>query len=639
MSFRVEALVALACLSAPVDEHRLGCGMGAVGNIVDQDGDGRGAGIDCDDEDPERYPGAPERCNDIDDDCDGEVDEDFDADGDGYRDALLCDGPLRDCDDREDDINPGAIELCNGLDDDCNGLVDDEAIDGVEAWPDQDGDGYGAEGEPWTSCSLGAGWATQGGDCDDQDNSIHPGRQETCNDIDEDCDGVVDEDASGILTFWYLDSDGDGWGERDVRVYSCAMPPGHVLRDGDCDDLDPLRHPWAEERCNQLDDDCDGITDEDPVDGIPGWTDQDGDGWGDEERPVVSCPWDATTSRAGDCDDGEPAAHPDAEELCDGIDNDCDGQVDLDALDPSWWYQDTDGDGWGDDEVAVEACDPPTGFVAAGGDCDDANDIVNPGAFEVMGTGDIDCDGVEPTEAAASCLELLDEGLSGGDGLYTIDPDSYTGPIPQQQVWCDMSTAGGGWTLVQRTVWDWSETQQLMTDYDHWYGISVGDPQPGHAYRLEGRAWDDLDASHDHLLVVSARDDDDHSDCAPLYYRESSTTVSVDASVATLSGWESSGDIFSYGSLSTTDSGDYSVCTSAPYWSVPWFHGMCCLTCPSHKGSHWSDAPHPMVQYLDTTADIFGQLDSDVCPSGTALNSGSGAYSFEGVNTLEYYLR
>ena len=94
----------------------------------------------------------------------------------------------------------------------------------------------------------------------------------------------------------YLDEDGDGVG--DVRVEDCVLPASAVDRSGDCDDQDPSIHPDASEWCDGVDQNCDGMVDEAPVDGVPSWQDADGDGYGVEPSTVV-CPSDDVVDNEG----------------------------------------------------------------------------------------------------------------------------------------------------------------------------------------------------------------------------------------------------------------------------------------------------------------------------------------------------
>ena len=159
----------------------------------------------------------------------------------------------------------------------------------------------------------------------------------------------------------------------------------------DCDDVDPDIWPGAPEYCDDVDSDCDGVIDEHAED-APGWyADADADGYGASEDVVYACePQDGYVDNAGDCDDDDPERSPDAEELCDdGIDNNCDGEIDTAA-----WYRDADADGYGDPEDVVYDCAPQEGYVIAGGDCDDSDPELNPGAGDVYEEGlDQDCDG------------------------------------------------------------------------------------------------------------------------------------------------------------------------------------------------------------------------------------------------------
>jgi hypothetical protein len=171
-------------------------------------------------------------------------------------------------------------------------------------------------------------------------------------------------------TDWYEDLDGDGYG-GDGPVSACEAPDGWVAEANDCDDLDPDTHPDAIEICDDadVDEDCDGDADDDD-DSVVGQTmwhgDADGDGYGGS-LTFEACEAPANfVDDDSDCDDGDAAIHPGADELCDGVDQDCDGSIDEDALDFSSWYLDSDSDGYGAGSPAL-ACEAPAGWVAVAG--------------------------------------------------------------------------------------------------------------------------------------------------------------------------------------------------------------------------------------------------------------------------------
>lgn len=258
----------------------------AIDNISieqDFDGDGFVASLDCDDNNPIIYPGAPENCNGFDDDCDGLIDEGTlatyfaDADGDLYGDpavtALACIAPAGfvgndlDCDDLNELINPLATEVCNGLDDNCDGLTDDAdpALVGAPIWfADVDGDGFGDPVASVLACNMPTGYAADPSDCDDTNAGVNPAAGEVCNGIDDNCDGTADEGLA--FTTFYADVDGDGFGDALNSTESCAGAPGGYSADNtDCDDTQSTVYPGATEICDGLDNDCNGETDENVV--------------------------------------------------------------------------------------------------------------------------------------------------------------------------------------------------------------------------------------------------------------------------------------------------------------------------------------------------------------------------------------
>ncbi len=318
---------------------------------VDTDGDGFGGSVpaetcdwaeglvadssDCDDTDPEVHPGAEERCNEIDDDCDEAVDEDLvspiwfrDADGDGHGEPTVtteaCYAPSGyvdvgdDCDDLDAGVNPSAQEVCDDddVDEDCDELADDDDPDAQElstVYQDEDGDGYGVEEVTSSACDAGDGWALEAGDCDDTDAELHPD------------------------TVWYRDRDEDGYGDPSYTTRACLDVDGYVLNGLDCDDANAVYNPDAQEICDpdDIDEDCDGLVD-DADDSVAGqltiYEDVDGDGYGDDSTETLACDvWSGWGLVAGDCEPSNNAISPAADEVCDdGVDQDCDGDVDCD---------------------------------------------------------------------------------------------------------------------------------------------------------------------------------------------------------------------------------------------------------------------------------------------------------------------
>ena len=254
-----------------------------------------------------------------------------------------------DCDQSNADVHVGADEVCNGYDDDCDGLIDGQDPDliGGETWyADVDGDGHGDADSTDIGCEAPPGYVASSDDCDDQDPSVP--NSEICNGVDDDCDGQVDgsdPDVTGATT-WYADADRDGYGDPDTSFFACERPTGYVTDGGDCDDAD-ASVGGGEEVCDDRDNDCDGLVDgaDDSVTGGATWyVDADGDGLGDPSTSVEACDRpDGYVADGTDCDDTD--ATRGGTEVCDDVDNDCDGLTDGqdDSLDGgSVWYRDVD---------------------------------------------------------------------------------------------------------------------------------------------------------------------------------------------------------------------------------------------------------------------------------------------------------
>lgn len=298
-----------------------------------------------------------------------------DSDGDNFGDegdAGLCDPPSADgwtpdntdCDDLEPDVYPGAPELCDGIDNDCDPTTPmDEGVsasDGaIEAWPDEDDDDEGAmDGAMILVCELPDDYAANATDCDDLDFGVNTAAEEWCDGLDNDCDAETDEEAVDA-TAWCVDGDGDDYTAGDcVPRLACDAATDEIEQTAeyDWDDANDSVYPGAEEFCDGLDNDQNGLVDDEATDADEWWPDGDGDGAGDEYSiGVLSCETlvDMVTNEE-DCDDWEARSHSGHTELCgDGIDNDCNDTIDTDCpnnyadygIASEWFAGDVDGDG------------------------------------------------------------------------------------------------------------------------------------------------------------------------------------------------------------------------------------------------------------------------------------------------------
>ena len=452
---------------------------------------------DCNDGDEFVNPAASEYCNGGDDNCNGTVDEGLalvtyyqDSDVDGYGSAGMpldaCKTPpgyvldSSDCNDAAGSINPGASEVCDNVDNDCSvstadgseetwfdNLCDGTDSDlceegnygctgGVQVCSDSSGDNQdicnGLDDDCDGSTLDGSGEVWFGAACDGTDSDqceegnyecagsvqacsdLTGDDVETCNGVDDDCDGTIDDGLT--LETFYADTDGDFFGNAAVATSACSAPSGYVDDDTDCDDDLASVNPGATEVCNGQDENCDTV----PDDGLPTSThylDSDEDGYGRLAITELLCgPVSGYVANSTDCDDLRITVFPGAPEVCDGRDNDCDGFFDED---PPTLYADTDGDGFGSAGATTLACTAAE-YIPFAGDCDDSDPAFNPLADEV-------------------CGDALDQDCSGADLACPSYPlmASTIGPL-QQGDWWSYAVTGSDTGTLTKTIAIGTET-------------------------------------------------------------------------------------------------------------------------------------------------------------------------------------
>jgi len=430
------------------EDGSLGCNT----YYLDTDGDGYGvAGMtkcsckpfaqykadkagDCNDNDVDIHPGLPEKCDGKDNNCNDVIDEpgasgckiwyrDLDSDGWGWSGDSQClcfPGDFYtatkggDCDDNNKNISGGSKETCNNLDDDCDGTIDEDTLDCKIYYFDSDKDGFGNPSSKQCLCAPGQGFtATQAGDCDDSNKNVHPNGVETCNSLDDDCNGIPDDGSALGCKTYYEDVDKDGFGNPFNAICLCSPYASYTTTlAGDCDDQNANASPAVAETCDGIDNNCNNQADEKGANGCTKYyMDGDGDGYGLSTASQCTCTAEGVYSATlpGDCHDQNSFINPGAPEICDGVDNNCGGGIDE-------GFPDTDGDGIKD---CLDTDLDGDGDIF-GSDCDDKDPTVSHFAAEKCGDAkDNNCNGSIDEEGALGCIQYFVDSDQDGFGLST----------------------------------------------------------------------------------------------------------------------------------------------------------------------------------------------------------------------------
>ena len=554
---------------------------------ADKDGDGTIDTQDCAPLNPGIHPGAKELCDGVDNNCDLAVDNgypDFDLDGvkdctddDDDNDGTADDG---DCQPQNPAVHPLAVEICDGIDNDCNDLTDDElgtlacgkgvcfhtvpsCLEGVaqqcdpfleaaeEVCDGKDNDCNGLTDESLGSTTCGLGnCAHTVPHCQDGEpvlcDPLEGAAPELCDGQDNNCNGLVD-DGLGSMSCGLgacehsqpacvdgapavcdplagatievcdgLDNNCEGQIDEALGVVSCGQ--------GQCQHEMPycengkttVCNPFlgaSVETCDAADNDCNGLADDglppvpcgtgvcaqilpgcqegsvpicDPMKGagdeLCDGVDNDCDGQVDEGFGFSVCGLGVCLHAVANCENGtlqvcDPLAGA-GEEVCDNLDNDCDGKTDpQDSVDCIQYFKDLDGDGFGIEGDSQCLCAPAAPYSGAeDGDCDDLVATTNPAQEEDCSTAaDDDCSGAANEGCwYLSCQHALAQNPGTVSGAYALDTDGDDGPLTPFKAWCDMETDGGGWTLIMTT----SSTSAYTYSNPVWTATNGGSDDP-----------------------------------------------------------------------------------------------------------------------------------------------------------------
>lgn len=380
--------------------------------------------------------------------------EEPDQDDDG-ADSEECGG--NDCDDQDADRYPGNPEVCDAKD------HDEDCDPTTYGHRDQDEDG-----DPDDQCCNEDGKRLNcGSDCDDHDPVKYKNNTETCDDIDNNCDGVIDEspgsdEPDGLKQIYTEDRDGDGYGSAAPKantLSSCKAPSGYALLVTDCDDGAGEINPGAFDSCeDDLDNDCSGVPN-DPLGGCSceGNVSQTcGDGGAGLKGKCATFERQCNNGSWDDC----PLIPGTQAEVCNGLaeDEDCDGLVDEETSDDhgtevagslkQTYYRDRDGDDYPDLTASEQYCPDyqPVGFITDENpqDCvdvalssDPLSASINPGALEVCNLRDDNCKSGADETPVSGAPTVTGTTFACKNGAWTVDQ------CPVNTLHCDTDVNNG----------------------------------------------------------------------------------------------------------------------------------------------------------------------------------------------------
>lgn len=324
-----------------------------------------------------------------------------------------------DCDDTNPWVHPNISEICNGIDDNCDNNTDEEGAHQCSYYfRDSDQDSYGLAEDKRCLCAPDHPYtSTKTQDCDDSNPVNYPFNQEICDGSDNNCNYVVDEANTPDCTVFYRDQDSDGYGSSESK---CLCGPDGFFKateSNDCSDGNPSINPGKSETCStyKIDDNCDGDHYH-PDDGTGSlyYKDQDGDGFGDGDPERLCEPLGMyKVTKGEDCNDNAIQIHPNATEICNDVDDNCNNSTDeslsrLCATSCGAGLETCDSGSWvGCTAQAPKTC---TNYISCNSELMCVNSCPAKPSETCNGVDD-DCNGKTDEYLTRSCSTLCSSGL------------------------------------------------------------------------------------------------------------------------------------------------------------------------------------------------------------------------------------